>query len=428
MNLTDRTIAALICPAGRKDALFFDGDLPGFGLRVTAMGTRTFLFQYRAGSKVRRHRIGQWGREGEGLSAAQARKLASIQYGLVAGGADPVAREKAEQAATAAAEADRARKRKVDAYTLAALIAEWEAKHLASRRLSYRRDALGRLRLHLMDMLDRPAASITRADVVQAVDRIAQDAGETTARRTVGYARSAYAWAAKRGAVATNPFLDVPMPGRDVRRDRVLTAGEVAEVWQATAMLLAPYGAFVRFLMLTLQRREEVAGMTWGEVAPDLSTWELPAARAKNGKAHIVHLSEPGRAELRALDRGGPGDLVFRALLPGRDADGNPIRRGLTAFSYAKRKLDEEIAAWRQKAAQEDGCAAPETMPGWRLHDFRRTGVTRLAELGVAPHVADRLLNHVQGTIRGVAAIYQRGEFLAERKAALKAWAECVAG
>ncbi len=427
VKLSDRVIAALTCPEGRKDALFFDGDLPGFGLRITARGTRTFLFQYRAGTKVRRLRIGQWGREGEGLSAAQARKIASVHFGAVAGGGDPVGGQKAKLAATAAAEAETKLKRKVDAYTLAVLIQDWEAKHLATMRMSYRRDALGRIRLHLADLLETPAAAVTQMDVIKAVDRIAATAGETTARRTLGYARSAYSWAARRGTVAANPFANVPMPGRDVRRDRVLSAGEVGEIWQASAKLLYPYGPFVRFLLLTLQRREEVAGMAWGELAPDLSEWELPATRAKNGKAHLIHVAAAARTELIALGPDMPGELVFRSALPTNGPDGTLIRRGLTAFSYAKRRLDEEIAIARHKAAHQDGVGLPKTMPGWQLHDFRRTGVTRLADLGFAPHVCDRLLNHVTGSIQGVAAVYQRAEFLTERRAALEAWAGVVA-
>ena len=427
MRLSDRVVAALSCPVGKKDALFFDGDLPGFGVRVTAQGKRMFLFQYRAGPKVRRLRIGQWGEDGEGLTAAQARKLVSIQYGIVSGGGDPVAQRKAVHQATVEVEAKAKRRRAADAYTLQALIAEWEKRHLAHLRESYRRDAVGRLQLHLKALLETPASAITRADAVRAVDRIASTAGETTARRTIGYARSAFTWAAKRGAVTANPFEGVPVPGQEVRRDRVLSGEEVAEVWAASYGLAQPYGSFVRILLLTLQRREEVAGMRWGELAEDLSTWTLPAERAKNGKAHVVHLAEPVRAEIEALGRDKPIDLVFRAPLATIGADGKYARRGLTAFSYTKRRLDEEIAKARAEAAAKADKAI-ETMPGWRMHDFRRSGVTALAGLGFAPHVCDRLLNHVTGAIQGVAAVYQRAEFLAERTAALEAWAGFVNG
>ena len=60
--------------------------------------------------------------------------------------------------------------------------------------------------------------------------------------------------------------------------------------------------------------------------------------------------------------------------------------------------------------------------PGWRFHDCRRSAVTWLAESGFGLHVADRLLNHVSGVVKGAGKVYQQGQFLAEREAALKAW------
>jgi integrase len=159
------------------------------------------------------------------------------------------------------------------------------------------------------------------------------------------------------------------------------------------------YGGFARLLLLTLARRDEIARKTWGETASDLSSWRLPAERSKNGKAHIVHLSEPARDILGRLSRGAPEQLVFAT------SAGKP----LSVFSYIARELSKHAV-----------------VEGWRLHDFRRTGVTALAGMGFSPAVCDRLLNHVQGTIRGVAAIYQRHEFLKEREAALNAWAAHV--
>jgi integrase len=194
-----------------------------------------------------------------------------------------------------------------------------------------------------------------------------------------------------------------------VKRDRVLTDAEIGAIWTAAGKLGAVHGGFVRFLMLTLARRDEVARMTWAEVAPDLSTWTLPAARAKNGKAHVTHLPAPARDILSTLPRGGDDALVFG--LPGANRKEGDALRPIGTFSFIARVLLRESKT-----------------EGWRLHDFRRTGVTVLASKGVSPHVADRLLNHVQGTIKGVAAIYQRHEFMAERRAALEAWAGHILG
>jgi integrase len=147
--------------------------------------------------------------------------------------------------------------------------------------------------------------------------------------------------------------------------------------------------------------------MQWSKLdnPTDPAVWTLPGTRAKNGKTHIVHFSQPARAILRSLlrDRGNP--FVFA----GQSAIG-----GLAAFRLMKSGIDRRIAE----------TDAP--LPEWRFHDFRRAAVTALARMGFPPHVCDRLLNHITGTIQGVAAVYQRHEFLAERQTALEVWANDV--
>src|SRR5262249_48543185 len=153
------------------------------------------------------------------------------------------------------------------------------------------------------------------------------------------------------------------------------------------------YGAIVEFLALTGQRREEAARATWGEFDLDRKIWLLPNTRTKNAKPHTVHLSGQSLAILERLKRS--VEFVF-------SVSGS---RPFSAFSWAKSQLDE-LSGVR----------------GWRLHDLRRTCVSGIARLGVPPHVADKILNHQSGTISGVAAVYQRHEFMAERKDALDRW------
>jgi integrase len=121
--------------------------------------------------------------------------------------------------------------------------------------------------------------------------------------------------------------------------------------------------------------------------------WTLPKTRTKNAKAHVVHLSEQSMAVLKRAEQTG---LYVFSLVGTKPFPG---------FSRAKRRLDQLSG-----------------VTGWRLHDLRRTCVSGMARLGIAPHVADKVLNHQTGTISGVAAVYQRHEFLAERKAALDKW------
>jgi integrase len=312
-----------------------------------------------------------------------------------------------------------------DAFTVAALVDLYAEKHVSKLRPATRRDVMSRLRLHLRPIAAKPAAAIGRADAARVVDKAAE-VGETTARRVKGYARAMWRWARDRGTLPDdrpNPWEAAPAPGRDRPRERVLNDEELGHVWRAAGALPAPHGPMVRFALLTLARRDEVAAMTWGEIAPDLATWMQPGARTKNAKPHVVHLAEPARAILRGLLGAELGKPL--PALPKADhlVFGLPGNKVITSHSWVKRKLDEAIAAERKEAAG-DAEAAP--MPPWVLHDFRRSGVTWLAGAGFPPHVADRLLNHVQGTIKGVAAIYQRHEFVEERRRALEAWAAHV--
>ncbi len=161
----------------------------------------------------------------------------------------------------------------------------------------------------------------------------------------------------------------------------------------------------------TLQRRDEVAALRWEELSADLTTWTLPADRAKNGRGHIVHLPEPAQTIIKALPRRKGCPFVFAAK----------SNKPVSAFSLAKRKLDAAVAEQCTKIKH-----SATALPGWTMHDFRRAGVTTLAGMGFAPHVCDRLLNRVTGNISGVAAVYQRNQFLPERQAALNAWAAHV--
>ena len=167
---------------------------------------------------------------------------------------------------------------------------------------------------------------------------------------------------------------------------------------RAARQIDGPYGGIVELLALTGQRREEVAQLTWDELDLASQTWTLPGSRTKNGKPHIVHLSKEAIAVLMRMPK--LGRFVFSV------SGSKPFQ----SFSAAKRELDRLSGVY-----------------AWRLHDLRRTCVSGMARLGVAPHVADKILNHQSGTISGVAAVYQRHEFLAERKEALERWAAHVA-
>jgi integrase len=282
-KLTDRFLAALTIEEGRKDRLVFDTACPGLGVRLTAKGTRTFLAQWTDSATRRKVRepLGVWGN----LTIEQAREAARARLGDVAKGIDPKAERMRRRAA---AEQERAE----SALTFEALMEEWGALHLAHRRPRYAAEAMRAIRCGLPELMKRPAARISRTDAVNALDGIVKAGKAVTAGRTMAYARACFAWGERRAKVPTNPFANLPISAGAIERERMLSDTEIAEVWAAANALGYPFGPFFKLAMLTLQRREEVAGMRWSEIADDLSRWALPGSRMKNGKPHDVHLPE----------------------------------------------------------------------------------------------------------------------------------------
>jgi integrase len=244
----------------------------------------------------------------------------------------------------------------------------------------------------------RSIHEITKRDVVEVITAIEQRGAPVAANKTLKSIKTFLRWCVGRAVLDQSPAEGVPLPTKEVARDRVLDDEELAQVILAARRIGSPYGGIVELLALTGQRREEVTRLQWKELDLSRRIWTIPKSRTKNAKAHVVHLSEQSLAVLKRADRNSP--LVFS--LPGT----KPFQE----FSRAKRVLDQLSG-----------------VTGWRLHDLRRTCVSGMARLGVAPHVADKILNHQSGTISGVAAVYQRHEFLTERREALERWGAHVA-
>jgi integrase len=274
---------------------------------------------------------------------------------------------------------------------LARLIDDWRNLHLVNRREGYAVEAVRSIRRAFANYLDWPAADIDRALVVKVFDGMARDGSATAATHAAAYSKAAYGWAVKRGTLAANPFVNLPV-APIAKRDRVLSDDELLAIWRATSEP-SSFNGIVRALILTGQRRDEVAGMGWAELADDLSTWTIPGSRAKNGVASIVPLATPVRDFLRAYPR--EGELVFSGR-PG----------AFNGWSRAKRDLD-----------------ARSGVKDWRLHDLRRTVATGLQRLGVRLEVTEAILNHVAGSRAGIVGLYQRHDYAPEKEAALAAWA-----
>jgi integrase len=393
-QLTAEMIAKL-APPGTGRLEIFDAIVPALALRVTPNGAKSFVVRGRVKGRPSPIRVTLG--DAREIKLSEARQAASDALRAMRGGIDP------REARKTKAE----RERTTEALTFERLMNEWAVLHLSHGRPRYAAEAVRAIRCGLPDLLKRPAARIAKADAVNALDRIALAGKAVTAGRTMAYARACFTWGEKRGKVAANPFINLPIAAGKTERERVLSDGEIREIWAAADTLAYPFGPFFKLAILTLQRREEVAAMRWSEISEDLSRWSLPGARMKNGRPHDVHLSEPARDVLRTLPRLVGCDFVFSS---GRRRGAVKEPGPISGFSQGKRYLDAKAAV----------------VEPWRLHDLRRTGVTTLAALGFDSIVVDKLLAHQPGKLRGVAGVYQRHDFARERAAALDAWAAHV--
>ncbi|HEY1888252.1 MAG TPA: site-specific integrase [Roseiarcus sp.] len=402
MKFTIDRIKDLKGPVGKKDALFFDEEQSGLGVRVMHgakkgnMGGKSYLAQYSYAGQKRRVPLGAC----SAITLAAARDAVKVILGDVAKGRDPAAERKEAK-----------RKAKVEALTLDDLIGQWDKLHLADKRPNYAAAATSALRRAFAKHLSDPAVKLGRDTVVRILDGLAQDDKAAMASATARYGSALFGWAARRGSLSANPFEHVPTAPA-VRRDRVLSDDEIRLVWAATEEPGA-FNAIVRALLLTGQRREEVSALTWAEIDEVISGWTLSGARTKNGKPHLVPLSEQMRALLRAQPRREGTDLVF------------PGEKGVfSGWSKSKARLDQDIAARLRKNAEEQGLDPSEvrTLDGWTLHDLRRTVATGLQKLGVRLEVTEAILNHVAGSRAGIVGVYQRHDWADEKRAALTAW------
>lgn len=176
----------------------------------------------------------------------------------------------------------------------------------------------------------------------------------------------------------------------------MLTHDEIGGFWNACDQVGWPGGAILKLLLLTAQRVNEVAQMRWSELDRANRVWNLPAERAKNSRAHIVHLSDFSMEIIESLPQINGSPLVFTM---------NGTQPFTNLDNLKQQRVDRLMG----------------DVPRWQIRDLRRTATTVMAEIGIAPHVADKILNHTSGQISGVAAIYNRFEYLDERKAALNA-------
>ena len=381
LKITKSAIDAL--PVPTKDTIYWDAGCPGFGIKVTPNNRKVFLVLYRvagAGTRVRKYTIGPYGR----VTLQQARIVAQRIFSARLEGRD-LATEKQEA------------RRRLVADRVEDVVEAYIAAHVSKRRTA--REIERQLRREIIPRWGaRSVHQITKRDVNDLIMSVMHRGTPAAANSLLKVIKAFFGWCIARAILDSSPTLGLRAPAQEVARERVLSDNELVRVIKAARQIGYPYGPIVELLALTGQRRAEIAELKHSEIDLDSQPIHFGGARTKNLKPHIVHLSRLSLSVLETLP--GLGSFVFctRGDRPFQD------------FSTAKRELDRRSG-----------------VTNWRLHDLRRTCVSGMARLGIAPHVADKILNHQGGTIAGVAAVYQRYEFLTERKFALDLWDEHIA-
>jgi integrase len=389
VKFTTQTVAQLAPPPGSGDALFWDEAIPGFGIRARASGRKLWVFQYRIGSQQRRMTLGLVSAIGLG----EARKLATQLYAKTKLGLDPAGDKLEHQARTA------------ETFEAAAEL------FLARQKIRLRPQAYAPVARHLLvnaKPLHRlPLAKVDRRAIAALLTKTATAVSGASTNRLRTTLSSFFAWGIRDGLIENNPV--VGTEARDEKsRDRMLTDSEVAEIW--TALQDDAYGAIVRLLILTGARRAEIGVLRWSEVDLEQGLITLPGERTKNGRPHVIVLSQPAIEVLRTR----PSDREF---VLGRGWN------GFHSWANSKNALDQRILeACKARAVGVD--VVP--MPAWTLHDFRRYLSTTMHErLGIPPHIVESVLGHI-GHQAGVAGRYNKSLYIAEKAQAMARWAEHV--
>jgi integrase len=390
-----RTIEATR-PLPGRDVYTWDTGLRGFGLRVTPKGVKSYVLQYRVnGGPARRKTIGI---HGSPWTTLTARKEAERLLMLVRQGVDPV-------------EAQREAKRRDKALNFANYCDQFVELYLQANWPDTWPEAMRTLENVAKPRWGKkPLHALKRSDMVKLMD----DYGDRPGRRKYVHSllRKLFNWAVDRQDIEISPLAGMKAPKPTASRRRVLGQEELICLWEATEHAGWPWGPYVRLLILTMQRRQEVAEMDWSEIDLEAKAWTLPAERAKNDEAHVVPLTGLAIAELNALGPKARG-LVFSTT----------GKTPVSGFSKAKRSLDEAmLEAMKARCEKREGDPDSIKIPDWRLHDVRRTGATNLQALGIPIEVTEAVLNHISGTRAGVAGIYNRYKYEPEKRCALEAW------
>jgi integrase len=381
MKFTSKTVAAATVSGGRTDIIYWHDLVKGFGLRVRLGGDgrvrKNFVVQYRAkGRRTRRMGLGDVEVRPLDAALAEAKQI----LGKVAGGGDPQGELRAEQ------------QRQNGVGTFKAIV----DLYLATKQREVRPNTYRELERYLTKAFKplhaTPVDQIVRRDVATRLTKIAAEVSPATAARARDALSAMFTWAMGEGLAESNPVVGTNAPKAPKSRDRVLSDQELAAIWRAAGD--DQFGKIVKLLITLGQRRAEIGGMKWPEIGTD-GIWRLPPERTKNGHGHALPLM--------------PMALDIIATVPQIEGRDNLFGAHGGRFTDWGRKVDLDTRLATQVAP-------------WRLHDIRRSVATGMADIGIAPHIIEVVLNHRSGHKAGIAGVYNKSSYVREVRAALAAW------
>jgi integrase len=380
MKFTDKTVTQSkpALPEGKADKIFFDERLKGFGLRVRAgSDVKVWLYQYSLHNKTQRVKIGEW----PAMTPADAFERAQALHRDRHAGVN-VAHVKAERQAVRE--------------TFGDVVGQYLAARETKLRARTHEESTRYLEKVAKSLHATPLALVTQADVAKLLNSVAEKS-ESSAGQLRGKLSALFSWACAQGKLASNP-VEHTEQRETSRRERVLSDAELAAVWHAADDQNGDFGAIVKLLVLTGQRRSEIGGLRWSEIVGD--EINLPGERTKNKQPHNIPVSAAVAEIIAAQPR-------LRDHLFGRGDSSN----GFVGWSAAKAALDARLPG----------------MAKWGLHDLRRTMVTKMNDTGMAPpHIIEAIVNHTSGHKAGVAGTYNKAAYNGQRREALEAWASYV--
>jgi integrase len=423
-KLTDKHIKGLKPKAAPYDEM---DTLAGFGVRSLPSGRKSFILYriFGRGGKATRRSLGEYGsfsaaeierrkteraETGQSLplgsimSLAEARELAHTCLVEISRGRDPwreAARAKEAASAASAAVAERLVGKVLDDY----------ARHKRDVRGLRTIDTTeSELRRELKPWLSRDITEIGEKDVRALVSSIQRRGKHAQARVVLNMTKTFFNWAVDAGVydLKVSPAASFrgdkmrALAGERIVRTRTLRDVEIRAFWRAAEVMAYPFGRLFQFLLLTAQRRDEVANAKWSELDLDNKAWVIPGARMKLKHDHYVPLTDDAVALLRSLPRG-TGDHVFSS---------NGGHAPVAGFSQSKKRLD----ALMRRELEAEGAS----LEDWRLHDLRRTARSHFSSLaGVKEETAERLLDHAP---KGMSRVYNLHAFRDEKADCLQKW------